>query len=231
MNKNKKQKPTRRIPRWVFVVFGVVVIGGGVTVGARVMMKSRITAPVVSAVTTPMVRRAIDGVLVAEGTKEAYPFAVVIENSVDAWPLSGIGAANLVWEAPAEAGIPRLLAVFADGSDVKEIGPVRSARPYFVDWTEEFHGLFGHVGGSPEALALLPSRDVFDVNEFSRGQFFWRSRARSAPHNVYTSSQKLQEVITRYQLPITNYQSGKYKDDAVRDARGAMHDIVIEWGA
>lgn len=223
----------------------------------RVWMKSRAPLLMEPVVTVPMIRRAIDGVLVPEGTKEAYPLAVVIENSVDAWPISGIAAANLVWEAPAEAGIPRLLAIFADGSEIVKIGPVRSARPYFVDWTEEFQALFAHVGGSPEALNLIPSRAIFDLNEFFRGNYFWRASDRPRPHNVYTSTELLTRAIkdssgqfaparrvsgaTKPERSggvlgagrggrIVHYDAWLYKDDVVRGKRSEPHDIVIDFG-
>lgn len=206
---------------------------GGAVVGVREFLKSRAISPPEPVVMAPLMRRAIDGVLVPEGTVEKYPLAVVIENSVDAWPISGIAQANLVWEAPAEAGIPRLLAIFADGNDVPKIGPVRSARPYFVDWAEEFQALFAHVGGSPEALNLIPSRAVLDLNEFSRGDYFWRASDRPRPHNMYTSTELLKKAVENFSgqfARILHYDAWLYKDDVVRGKRSEPHDIVIDFG-
>ena len=181
-------KAEARFPWWV-VLFVVIATGFGLYYLIVGMWPDMTAKPTIVEDEQSLVRRAIDGMPAEEGTSPSFPLAVMIENSVDAWPVSGINSANLVWEAPAEAGIPRFLAVFGDGEDVSKIGPVRSARPYYVSWAEEFHALYAHVGGSPEALSIIPSRDVFDLNEFWNGSYFTRFSARRAPHNVYTSSE------------------------------------------
>lgn len=140
-------------------------------------------------------RRNIDGVRTEPGSENPRLLAVMVENMVDARPISGLADASLVFEAPVEAGITRMLAVYPADTDVPEIGPVRSARPYYLDWALELHALFAHVGGSPEALDLLKRSDLDDLNEFSRGRYFWRSSRRSAPHNVYTGTVVLREAL------------------------------------
>ena len=125
--------------------------------------------------------------------------AVIIENHKDAQPLSGITKADIVYEAPAEGGIPRFLALFRSGLEVDKVGPIRSARPYFLDWLAEYGDpLFFHVGGSPKALERIVQEGVRDMDEFSRGWYFWRSRDRYAPHNTYTSSKLWSKAKERY---------------------------------
>ena len=70
------------------------------------------------------------------------------------------------------------MAVYAGDNEIKEIGPIRSARPYFLDWAKEYDSLFVHCGGSPEALALIAKSDVLDINEFYNGNYFWRDSSR-----------------------------------------------------
>lgn len=165
-------------------------------------------------------RRLIDGVAVGDETKINPPiFAVQIENMIDARPLSGISRASLVYETLAEAGITRLLAIFTADNDVSEIGPVRSARPYFLDWTEEFGALYAHSGGSPEALRLIPQYDIWDLNEFAYGRFFWRSKTRYMPHNLYTSVELLGEAFTAKEGEVKNFTPWQFKDEAIADAR------------
>lgn len=120
-----------------------------------------------------------------------FVFGVMVENAYDAWPLSGVEDAFLVIEAPVEGSIPRFLAFFTSDMRVDEIGPVRSARPYYVDWAHGWDLVYAHVGGSPEALELITELGVQDLNEFYNGSTFWRSTHRSAPHNVYTSIDRL----------------------------------------
>lgn len=128
-----------------------------------------------------------DGMPVLPAEQPKRWFAVMVENSAEAWPLTGIAQARLVIEAPVEGSIPRLSVYFDDTQDVKTIGPVRSVRPYYLDWASGQKAMLAHVGGSPEALALVQSRKSVSLNEFFWGRFFWRDLARYAPHNVYTS--------------------------------------------
>ncbi|TAK03935.1 DUF3048 domain-containing protein [Patescibacteria group bacterium] len=149
---------------------------------------------------------------------EDYPlaYAVMVDHSVDAWPQSGVNKAFLVIEAPVEAGIPRLEAFFAAGTDVGKIGPVRSARPYFVDWAQELDALYAHVGGSDAALELIGRTGVFDLNEFGNGAAYWRSADRFAPHNAYTSSERLAAAAKKAEdlgkAPTLLYGTWAFKD-------------------
>src|SRR5690606_7640370 len=73
----------------------------------------------------------------------------------------------------------------------EHIGPVRSARPYYLDWALSFDASYAHVGGSPEALSLIKSLGVKDLDQFSNSGAFQRVSNRFAPHNMYTSMAKL----------------------------------------
>ena len=103
-------------------------------------------------------RDSLTGVLIEQRTELKQVYGVMIDEHTDARSQSGIDQAFLVIEAPVEAGIPRLLSFFSEAQDVKKIGPVRSARPYFLDWAKEFGALYAHVGGSDEALENHPNR-------------------------------------------------------------------------
>lgn len=88
------------------------------------------------------------------------PLAVMIENHEDARPLSGISYADVVYEAVAEGGVTRFLAVFycgVAGQNVT-IAPVRSARVYFIDWASEYgeKPIFAHVGGANTVCPQCP---------------------------------------------------------------------------
>lgn len=138
-------------------------------------------------------RRLLDGLCLDDAeTSNATPqlIAVMIENHVEAQPLSGLTDAAIIYEAPVEGHIPRFMALYPEGSAVSDVGPIRSARPYYLDWLAEYPGtLYMHVGGSPDALTRIENEGVFDMNEFYYGgTYFWRSENRRAPHNTYTSS-------------------------------------------
>jgi hypothetical protein len=140
-------------------------------------------------------KRKLDGVMVEKGQENLAPFALMIENHVDSRPPSSLSKASIVYEAEAEGGITRFLAVYATGEKIDSIGPIRSARPYYIDWSEEYGALYIHCGGSPDALTKIKAERVFDLNEFYQGGYFWRDRSRSAPHNVYTSGENIYKYI------------------------------------
>ncbi len=199
---------------------------------SRVLHRSRTTEQAVTA--PPAVverRRAVDGLPLAEGVVEDY-VAVMIENMIDSRPLAGLSEAPLVIEAPVEGGITRFLAVYPPGSAVSRVGPVRSARPYYLDWADEFDALYAHVGGSPEALDKISGSDLRDLNQFSWGKYFWRDSGRKAPHNVYTSAELLGKaaaaVFAEHQLrPVASW---KFKDETpAADRPEATADLVVEY--
>lgn len=150
-------------------------------------------------------RRALDGTCVEVAWQTHEPLvAVMIENHTAARPQSGLVDAAVVYEAPVEANFTRFLALYPLADTVGQVGPVRSARPYYLDWLAE-HGspLYMHVGGSPAALSLIAQRDLNDLNEFSYGWYFWRSADRHAPHNTYTASKLWQKAWDKYYVEQT----------------------------
>lgn len=158
--------------------------------------------------------RVLDGVCVSS-TEEINPklVAVMIENHPDARPLSGLANASVVYEAPVEANYSRFLVIYPVGVEVKKAGPVRSARPYYLDWASEYGDVvYMHVGGSPEALNRIKTYNINDLNEFFRGWYFWRSSDRYAPHNTYTSSELWDKALEDYGEYYQNkeYQGWKF---------------------
>lgn len=178
---------------------------------------------------TDCVRRRIDGVYVKKGKENIFPIAAIIENHIDARPQAGLAKADFVIEAEAEGGITRFLAIFADGARIDKIGPIRSARPYYVDWAEEFGGLFAHCGGSPDALAKIIKDKVLDFNQFYKGNYFWRGSDRSAPHNVYTSTDKLNKYLADKKRSEGAFLSWNFKDDNPLPAEEKGEDIKIKF--
>jgi hypothetical protein len=128
---------------------------------------------------------------------------VMIDDQFDARPQSGLSQADVVWQAPAEGGIPRYMAFFQAG-DPPAVGPVRSSRLYFIAWASEWRPLYVHAGGSPQAKALLASSKgrgsyVYNADEFrwGGGRYLWRVKTRAAPHNVYTDGKHLRQLARR----------------------------------
>lgn len=122
-------------------------------------------------------------------TKQAVT-AIMIENSPDARPQSGLKQSGVVFEAIAEGGITRFLTLHQQDKP-QLIGPVRSLRMYYVDWLAPFNASVAHVGGSAAALTEVRSGGYRDIDQFFNPGTYWRATDRYAPHNVYTSFEKL----------------------------------------
>lgn len=122
------------------------------------------------------------------------PVAVMIDNEYNARPQSGLLEAEIVYEIPVEGNITRYMAVYHH-SNTDKIGPVRSARPYFIDKALEFNAVYVHCGGSPQALQDLVSLKVSTLNDLKGSPCFWRANDRRMPHNLYTSTRLMREVI------------------------------------
>ncbi|MHB1391634.1 MAG: DUF3048 domain-containing protein [Clostridia bacterium] len=122
------------------------------------------------------------------------PIAVMIDNEYNARPQSGLLDAEIVYEIPVEGNITRYMAVYHH-NHTEKIGPVRSARPYFIDKALELNAVYVHCGGSPQALQDLVTLKVDTLNDLKGSPCFWRSKDRKMPHNLYTSTQLMREVM------------------------------------
>lgn len=148
--------------------------------------------------TPVLVSAPLTGLPVTPEAAARHPIAVMIDDQRNARPQSGFNAASVVWQAPAEGGIPRYLLIFQDAIPAG-VGPVRSARQYFIEWAAEWNAVYVHVGGSPQALATLRDKGrgqlVWNADEFRYGgTYLWRVRDRAAPHNVYTDGENLRRL-------------------------------------
>lgn len=226
-------------PRWLWITIGA--IGLGAIAGAGfVLTKSSPGQPIANqgAVNTnaPMtVARKLDGLPVLVDAANPNIYAVMVENAVDSRPPSGLDKASVVYEALAEGGITRFLALWPVGQNIAEIGPVRSARKYFVEWAEEYKPLYVHSGGSPDSLSYLQSRNtnVIDFNQFRHGPNFIRDKTRRVPHNLYTSTDLLYLGLKRLAPEaVPDYQAWVFGSEAPLDGRpAAVADIVVDFSS
>lgn len=121
--------------------------------------------------------------------------AIMIENSPDARPQSGLKNSGVVFEAIAEGGITRFLALYQQEQPTL-VGPVRSVRPYYIDWLAPFNASVAHVGGSYNALQEVRNGQYRDIDQFFNAGTYWRSKDRYAPHNVYTNFERINALNT-----------------------------------
>lgn len=164
------------------------------------------------------VRRSLDGVWVKDAESNLPLVAVMIDNHPSARPAKGIDRAGVVYEAEVEGNYTRFMAVFSGKEGPKEIGPVRSARSYFLDWAAELGAVYSHCGGSPDALAKIVQRDIVDLNEFYNGQYYWRDNGRTAPHNVTTSWKDLEKFLENSDMTSGDFKPWKFKVDSPKES-------------
>lgn len=119
------------------------------------------------------------------------PILATINNHPAARPQSGIGSADVVYEMLAEGDITRLLALFQ--TEIPEtIGPIRSARSYFVDIAQGLDAFYIAHGYSPEAKMMLDSGVIDNINGMQYdGTIFKRSSDRVPPHNSYIAGKNI----------------------------------------
>jgi hypothetical protein len=167
------------------------------------------------------------------------PYAVMVENSFDARPVSGINEASIVYEALAEARITRFLLVYDGSTSVSKIGPIRSARPYFVKIAEEYSPLYVHFGGSNQALNEI-NNGYYNVSSLNgivyERDYFWRSIYQPAPHNAYSSTDLINDYISDSKIEnkslVKSYKFNDNKDYLLNfDNSFDAESFFIEYGA
>ncbi|MCX7956152.1 MAG: DUF3048 domain-containing protein [Patescibacteria group bacterium] len=195
----------------------------------------------------------INGAFYSKTQKEKWekrrPLGVMIENHIEARPQSGLSSADVVFEAVAEGGITRFLGVFYC-QDAPYIGPIRSARIYFIKMLQGFgnYPLYAHVGGAntpgpADALGeirRLGWANYNDLNQFSIPfPYFWRDyerlSGRAIEHTVYSSTAKLWQYA-KEKRNLTNideegiswdknYEKWSFKNDEKTELRGNVNKI------
>jgi len=181
-------------------------------------------------------RRKIDGLCVnSKEETNPWPVALMIDNHPDSWPQYGLSAAPLVYSTLVEGGNTRLMAVYA-GDEAEKIGPIRSARPYYVSWAKEINALYGHSGGSTEAIEKIREYQVLNLEEAtSYGPFYiWRDRTGEffAPHNLLSSTEKIEKALVDFNLATStsSYQAWQFDEHASSTVDRAL-EIKIDYSA
>ncbi|MBQ8413177.1 MAG: DUF3048 domain-containing protein, partial [Lachnospiraceae bacterium] len=147
-----------------------------------------------------MVISELTGEWIDESLEYKRPMCAMINNIIDAIPQSGIGSADIMYEIKVEGGLTRLLCVFKEYEDVPKLGPIRSARHYYVEIADMLDGIYSHFGWSPLAEKEIPALGVDNLNGlFLDGTVYYRDSARYAPHDVYTSGSLLAEGVATYE--------------------------------
>ncbi len=155
------------------------------------------------------------------------PLAVVIPSDSEQY---GMSLASVVYEAATEGAVPRFLAIF-EQVQASRIGPVRSARPYLLEWACPYGALFVHWGGSPQSLKMLAESDcLYNLEGMAyEGAYFWREANPQVPwNNLFTRSDHLYDYLEAWGLyRFVNYRGYPHKDDALPENRPPTQTISI----
>ena len=238
----------KRRPKWFWPAIATGVTIGIGTVSFAALQYQRQTArpvlvPVIQATIAPTptptptplppVYSHLNGMPLTGTLPNQRPLAVMIENHPDARPQSGLDVAPVVYEAVAEGGITRFMAIYEDPTQAVRVGPIRSARPYYVHFAAEYGANYAHVGGSADAMTLLASghSGVNDVDGLSLGApIFTRdlSRRVSIEHTVYSTSNRLWNYVASQHFASTSdYPSLLFADEAPAISRPAAQSVAV----
>lgn len=167
----------------IIIIVIILMIGGG-GLAYKHFTKEKKNEPSYSQLT---------GNEVSEDVAKRPILGIMLENSKEARPQTGLDAAGIVFEGVTEGGITRYLALYQEDMP-KDVGPARSLRPHFLNWAMGFDASIAHVGGSSEALELAEERDAKSLNQFKYSEPYYRDDSRRAPHNMYAKTEDLQEL-------------------------------------
>jgi len=187
--------------------------------------------PTLEVVQEGMVRSYLTGEYVPEAVGRRRPVAIMMNNVKVAVPQAGIANAGVVYEAPVEGGITRLMAVIEDYDNLEKIGSMRSCRDYYIFYASGFNAIYVHYGQSVYALGILEMSEVDNLSGLAgySESVFYRTSDRKAPHNAYTSYEGLQrgiEIRGYSQEYAEGYQSSYVFADA-----SAPLELPGEWWA
>ena len=162
----------------------------------------------------------LTGKQVDEAIGRQRPLAVMFNNIEAGCPQTGISRADVVYEAPVEGRITRLMGVIEDWHDLEKIGSVRSCRDYYVSFALEFDAIYVHFGQATVYVGDMLNSDAVDnisgaVAGIDRpaNNAFYRTDDRKAPHNVYVSAAGVMKDIEKFQYNLTYDEAyyGKFK--------------------
>ncbi len=262
----------------ILAILGLYLVSTGISFAAFNFILGKggntgITSPVAKVSPSPKAKYKVDpsiprdqecpltGVKYTKKEKDVWdtrrPLAVMVENSEEARPQSGISRADIVYEALAEGWITRMMAVFYCNTPFENItvAPVRSARTYFVDWVSEYDALYTHVGGANtiggnseitdprvDALSQIDRYGIKDLDQFGIGYpDCYRNPDRldhpvATEHTMVCFSDNLYKIaekrgwtnVDRKGIPWDkNFTKWSFREDAKEDAKGAVNSIKL----
>lgn len=223
----KKSKRKKRI-----IIIAIIVLVLAIAAGAVYLIfftdifkaKEETKEEPVKEVEVPKIYSRLSGLEIADESENSKPvYCMQMPNDTyGARPQVGLDEAAVVFEAVAEGGITRFAAVFQNPKS-EAIGPIRSMRPYYIDWDTPFDCTLVHAGGSYKAIAKINAGGYRDLSESA--VYMWRDySAYAAPDNLFTSNALLENFARDNNYSTSEPQvfsrlTPKEADEAAKSAR------------
>lgn len=158
----------------------------------------------------------LTGEWVEETLAKQRPISCMIGNTQSALPQYGIGQAQVIYEAPVEGGLTRLMGIFQDYQSLEKLGSVRSSRLYYAYYSMGFDAIYLHYGQASYAQGFLESGQIDDLNglEYAVDQaVIYRDTAKKAPHNAYATGKGLMAgmELKKYEAEYAKDFAGHYQ--------------------
>jgi len=177
---------------------------------------------------------------ISDSVNDSRPIAIMVENTPDARPQSGLIYADIVFEVVDEYGITRYVVVYSS-SEAEIVGPVRSSRIYYAEIARSLDPLYAFWGTYPECYDVIRGLDieVLDGNseEIAYADSGWRDYSRIEPgqdtaHTAFMSTVLLKEDALDFDYSLEGGQSPlRFKEDAADLERGDISDISINFSS
>lgn len=179
-----------------------------------------------------------------EKLNKRKPLFVMIENSTDARPQAGLSKADLVYESLVESGITRFGVVYWD-ENAKKVGPIRSIRTYYLDWSAEYDDPpvcnIGQAGYGPDEAVIVPEADALSYySKYNVKSFGWYGRnihwrdydkynsGIAWEHVAYTDTETLwEDAETLGWTGPADIEKLQYKKDAIKEKRPLTQEVEI----
>lgn len=136
----------------------------------------------------------------AQSAVDKRPIGVMINNIKASLPQRGIANADLYYEAVAEGGITRILALFSDINTIPDIGSLRSARHYYLSLAMGHDAIYCHFGGSPYSLNYIKNNGIKTINFISTAASYRdpnRVGKYAYEHTAFTDGERLKKAISK----------------------------------
>lgn len=142
----------------------------------------------------------LTGKWVDESVRNTRPVALMTENTKEALPHYSTSQAAILYEAPVEGSITRLMAIYEDAANLNltRMGNVRSARPYYINSALQYDCILAHAGQSIHAKVMFEQGVINNLNGLEdkiANAMFFRASDKESPHNYYAKTDGIKAAI------------------------------------